>query len=862
MGDRKFLQRISPLLGVVIFGAALWVLHHQLEHLRWHQIIHQLDELPARSVALAVFLAAASYLALTCYDLLGTKYLNWNIPRGRVMFASFISYAFGYNIGLSVLSSGSVRFRLYTAWGLSAVDVFKLVAFVTVTSWLGILTLAGVTFFIEPLSLPEGWHLPFGIAVRPIGIIFFAAIAIYLAACAIRRQPVQLGSWDFKLPPVKLAVLQVVVGTIDWMLAASVLYVLIPPSHNLPFDTFLSAYLLSQMTGIVSQVPGGLGVFETMVLLLLEPIVPPEEILSSILAYRAIYYVLPLMVGGILLGGYELRQRWKLVGRMGRVFGQWVDTIVPQILAFVIFFAGAIMVLSGAIPAAKGRLQWLSGLMPLSAIEMSHFLGSFVGVWLLFLGRGLQQRLRAAYWMAVMLMAFGIVFSVVRNFDYKEAAFLAAVLLMLIPCKQRFYRRSSLLNQQFTPAWIALIVIVIAGSIWLGMFAYKHVEYKNELWWQFSLFAGAPRFLRASVGVVVFALIFALARLMRPAPPPVMIPPADEMKLLEQLVHKSPKTCANLALLGDKHIFFNNRHTAFIMYGIHGRSWISMGEPIGPDEVLPELAWNFREQSDRYGAHCVFYEVGTENLPLYLDLGLTLLKFGEEACVRLADFSLESGLRRARSSRDRREFHYVLHRLEKEGCRFEVVPAESAPMLMPQFKHISDNWLAEKKSKEMGFSLGFFDQAYLSRFPAAVVWKGQTIAAFANLWLGAEKTEISPDLIRYSSDAPRNVMTYLFLQCILWGKAQGFEWFNLGMAPLAGLQNKPLSPLWARAGAMIFRHGEHFYHFEGLRRFKSKFDPVWTPKYIASPGGLALPRILADVLGVVRGHGKTSPPSG
>ena len=101
-----------------------------------------------------------------------------------------------------------------------------------------------------------------------------------------------------------------------------------------------------------------------------------------------------------------------------------------------------------------------------------------------------------------------------------------------------------------------------------------------------------------------------------------------------------------------------------------------------------------------------------------------------------------------------------------------------------------------------------------------------------------------------------------FLQCILWGKAQGFEWFNLGMAPLAGLQNKPLSPLWARAGAMIFRHGEHFYHFEGLRRFKSKFDPVWTPKYIASPGGLALPRILADVLGVVRGHGKTSPPSG
>jgi len=849
MGDRKFLQRISPLLGVVIFGAALWVLHHQLEHLRWHQIIHQLDELPARSVALAVLLAVASYFTLTCYDLLGTKYLNWNIPRGRVMFASFISYAFGYNIGLSVLSSGSVRFRLYTAWGLSAVDVFKLVAFVTVTSWLGILTLAGVTFFIEPLSLPQGWHLPFGMAVRPIGIIFFAAIAIYLAACAVRRRPVQLGSWDFRLPPLKLALPQVIVGTIDWMLAASVLYVLIPPSHNLPFDIFLSAYLLSQMTGIVSQVPGGLGVFETMVILLLEPIVPPEEILSSILAYRAIYYVLPLMVGGILLGGYELRQRWQLVGRMGRVFGQWVDAIVPQILAFVIFITGAILVLSGAIPPVKGRLHWLSDILPLSAVELSHFLGSVVGVWLLFIGRGLQQRLRASYWMAVMLMAFGIVFSVIRNFDYKEAAFLTVVLLMLIPCKQRFYRHSSLLSQQFTPAWIALVLIVIAGSIWLGIFAYKHVEYKNELWWQFSLHADAPRFLRASVGIVAFALIFALARLMRPAPPPTMIPPADEMRLLEQLVRKSPKTCASLALLGDKHIFFNEPRTAFIMYGIHSRSWISMGDPIGPDELLPELVWDFREQADRYAAHCVFYEVGTENIPLYLDLGLALLKFGEEARVRLDKFSLESG--------DRREFRYTLHRFEREDCRFEVVPAESLPQLLPQFKKISDNWLADKKSREMGFSLGYFDPAYLGRFPAAVVWKGNTIVAFANLWLGAEKAEISPDLIRFSSDAPRNVMAYLFVQCILWAKEQGFKWFNLGMAPLAGLQNKPLAPLWSRAGAMIFRHGEHFYHFEGLRRFKSKFDPVWTPRYIASPGGLALPRILTDVLALIHSRGKS-----
>jgi phosphatidylglycerol lysyltransferase len=107
--------------------------------------------------------------------------------------------------------------------------------------------------------------------------------------------------------------------------------------------------------------------------------------------------------------------------------------------------------------------------------------------------------------------------------------------------------------------------------------------------------------------------------------------------------------------------------------------------------------------------------------------------------------------------------------------------------------------------------------------------------------------------MRFMEHAPENVMEYLFIELMLWGKAEGYNRFNLGMAPLAGLQNRQLAPLWSKLGALVYRHGEHFYHFKGLRLYKSKFDPVWEPKYLACPGGLALPRILTNIAALTSG---------
>jgi phosphatidylglycerol lysyltransferase len=177
----------------------------------------------------------------------------------------------------------------------------------------------------------------------------------------------------------------------------------------------------------------------------------------------------------------------------------------------------------------------------------------------------------------------------------------------------------------------------------------------------------------------------------------------------------------------------------------------------------------------------------------------------------------------------------------------------AVPELLPDLQKISDSWLKEKNSREKGFSLGFFNNDYLMNFPVAVVRVQNEIVAFANLWTGAERHELSIDLMRYNRQAPDGIMEFLFINLMLWGQEQGYQFFSLGMAPLSGLENRPFAPLWNRIGAIIFRQGDHFYNFEGLRHYKEKFAPIWEPRYLACPGGLALPRILTNTTTLISG---------
>ncbi len=268
-----------------------------------------------------------------------------------------------------------------------------------------------------------------------------------------------------------------------------------------------------------------------------------------------------------------------------------------------------------------------------------------------------------------------------------------------------------------------------------------------------------------------------------------------------------------------------------------------MGDPAGPEREATELAWRFRELSDRHGGWACFYQVGPHALARYLDLGLSLLKLGEEAIVPLEGFSLEGGERRA--------LRQVHARGGREGLAFEVAPKEAVPALLPELRRVSDAWLAEKRTREKGFSLGYFEERYLCEGPVALARRDGAIVAFANVWAPANPAELSVDLMRYVPGAPRGTMDFLFVSLMRWGREKGYGAFNLGMAPFSGFEERSLAPAWTKLGARLFRYGEDFYNFQGVRQYKEKFAPEWRPRWLAAPGGLRLPVILTNIAALV-----------
>jgi len=371
------------------------------------------------------------------------------------------------------------------------------------------------------------------------------------------------------------------------------------------------------------------------------------------------------------------------------------------------------------------------------------------------------------------------------------------------------------------------------------------VDYANELWWQFELHGQASRFLRASVGAAVVILLVGVARMLRHAPHEAPRPGAADLADATRVIDAQPATYPNLVFLLDKALLFNEDRSGFVMYAVKGRTWVALGDPVGPDHTRSGLIRLFLERCDDFGGVPVFYEIGRTHLHRYADFGLTFVKLGEEARVGLSAFTLQGG----HASKRRQALRY----LERDGGTFRVVPAVEVPGIMDQLRAVSDDWLASKAGGEKGFSLGFFDEAYVARFPVAVIERRGRIEAFANLWLGADRQELSIDLMRYHRDAPKGVMEALFVHLLQWGKEQGYQWFALGMAPLSGFEQSPVASLWTRLGAFLYAHGEAVYNFQGLRAYKDKFDPVWEPHYLAYPGGLKLARIVADISALVAG---------
>ena len=842
----RYRQPIGLAVTLLLFAIALLACRHLLSELDIYALHDSVLATPLPSLLGAFAAMVCGFVILLGYEWSASRYAGVDLPARTLALGGFTAFAIGNAIGLSMLSGGSVRYRLYSRKGIGAGEVARMTLFASLSLGCALPPLAAVATLS---SLPAA-SAALGLSQSLLAIVASAVLllSVLLAIGIYRRrldeQPiphnllVRAGSRTLRLPGARLTVLQLVITALDVMAAATVLYMLLPEAP--PFGAFVLIYLLALAAGVLSHVPGGVGVFEAILLAAFADKLGAAPLAAALLLYRLIYVVLPMLVACVLLLANEARRLFA-AQRAIRV----ASGLAAPILAVLVFLSGVVLLFSGATPEIDTRLQDVGFLIPHRLIDASHFGASLVGVLCLLLAQGLRRRLSAAWVLTMILLLVGATLSLLKGFDWEEASLLCLTALLLSVFKRSFYRPSRLLELPFSPLYLIASICVVGASIWLLFFAYQDVPYSNKLWWQFALDADAPRGLRSALGSAVLLIVVALTWLLRTARPVIHLPTADELQRASTILMASHQPDGGLALTGDKALLFHPKDEAFLMYARRGRSLVALYDPIGPTQQRAEMIWQFRDLCDFHHARPVFYQVRAENLPFYMDIGLTAIKLGEEARVDLRRFDLEA------KGKEMKDLRYTWNRGSRDGLSLEIYEPGHAPL--DELKVISDAWLTGKNVREKGFSLGRFSPDYLNHFRIAIIhFEGKPVA-FANLLETHSRELASLDLMRAHPQAPKLTMEFMMVGLIQHYKKQDYTRFSLGMVPLSGLQPRRGAPLTQRLGSMVFSRGEQLYNFQGLRRFKDKFQPDWEPRYMAVPAGLDPLVALADTAALIAG---------
>jgi phosphatidylglycerol lysyltransferase len=820
----RYRTHLTALATLAVFCMVGFAIEQLTTEVRYDDVVQALADTKISSIVLALFFTALSFLALVFYDVNAIDYVGKKLPFPQVALTAFAAYAVGNTAGFGALSGGAIRYRAYSRLGLTPEDIGRVIAFVTIAFGLGLagvgsIALLAIADEIAPLIDVSSWVL------RLLG----GSIVLVLAAGVVLGRggrAVSIGRFSLRLPDSATWSRQFLVAAFDIAASATVLYVLLPQTA-ISWPVFLAVYAIAVGLGVLSHVPAGLGVFETVIIAALGSAVNIDAVLGSLVLYRLIYHVVPLLLAVLAVSATELRRFADHPVASG--FRRIGIRLMPQLLSALSLLLGVMLIFSSVTPTPDSNLEFLSNYLPLPIVEGAHFLASLAGLALVVAARGLGQKLDGAWWITIFSAAAALMLSLLKAVALVEAAFLAFLIFGLFVSRRLFRRRASLLNQTLTASWLTAIAVVCVGAVVILLFVYRDVDYSNELWWQFEFADEAPRGLRAVLGITIISTAIAVFSLLRPATTRLEPATDEALERAVDIVENQRYADANLVRMGDKSVMFSDKGDAFIMYGRQGRSWIALFDPVGDRSAMPELVWRFVETARAAGCRAVFYQISPALLSHCADAGLRAFKLGELAVSDLSTFEMKGGkwanLRQTAS------------RAQRDGLTFEVISAEDVPDVMDELAAVSDAWLADHNAKEKGFSLGAFTPDYILAQPVGILKLEGKIVAFANILITGAKDEGTIDLMRFSPDAPKGSMDFLFVQIMEYLRAEGFSHFNLGMAPLSGMSKRETAPVWDRIGSTVFEHGERFYNFKGLRAFKSKFHPQWHPRYLAVSGG-------------------------
>lgn len=584
--------------------------------------------------------------------------------------------------------------------------------------------------------------------------------------------------------------------------------------------TLIVLLTASSVIGIISMIPGGLGSFDVMMMLGLIRLGISQEIAFIwLLLFRLSYYLVPLLIGVI---GWLFATGKEFDKRFNGIPINLSKEILHKVISLLIGITGGVLVLTATVPEVFNRFQWLRRISPWNANLIAESPKIILGFLLIITSRALKNRVSRAYIPTLLIELAMIVYIFLDDFSWYSIVLIIVLFLLTLFTKSELYREQLVLSYEsiiidsFMVVFLMLLYIVV-GTLSRPTY---HLHHKVT---DFLLFPSEKVWISGLTGIFIVAAVWMLYLKYLQGKKRLIGTELDERVALDILTTYGGNTQSQLIFMGDKRMWvYEDR--VLIQFAIRQDKILVMGTPSGDMSCLYEALLAFIEASDHLGYRPVFYEIDEKTTLILHELGYHFIKQGEEGHVNLSDFTLTGNKNKSKRQ--------AANQVEKAGYRLEIIERdELTPEYVARFREISDEWLGKRHEK--GFSLGYFDETYLSKAPIAIVCSDEKIVAFANIMPTYTKEFVTIDLMRYTNDAPNGVMDFLFIKLFEYFKAQGIEKFDLGMTPLANVGMSRRSFVSERIANLIYQFGDSLYNFEGLRNYKKKYVTSWEPRYTA-----------------------------
>ncbi|MEA2732115.1 MAG: glycosyltransferase 2 family protein [Acetobacteraceae bacterium] len=624
---KSWVRHLPAILGVALLIGAIYVVQREFRHLRLKDIGEALSAIPVHSLVFSFTWTILSYFILTFYDRLGTIYAGHKVSYGRVAFASFCAYSLSHNLGFAAISGAAVRYRLYAHWGLTPLQIGKTVAFCSLTFGLGGMVLGGSILFLEPRAIPFfGQHMP-KIVMYGVGALLWVVVLGYVTLSKVFGR-MKVGGHEIELPGWRMAIVQVLLATVDVAVTATIFYALLPSAPGLTWLIFLGVYVASYTAGLAANLPGGIGVFDTAMLFGLEPYMGAPHIVGAILVFRLYYYVIPLFLAGSLFAGNEIVLRGGgVLGRVGRLapvqaMGRWSEPDFAVTAATgAVGLCGALMLCLGVL-APQADFSWIDPDYGELARQAGQFVPSLIGAGLVMMAIGLSHRVNLAWGLTIFMLVLGAAFAATQDNRLWVAGILVLTTLLLAPFRACFYRHARLTSGPLQPD-SALTLAVLGLCLFSLAITRGHTHLlQNNAFWAVIISPELPNTTRLAVAISMLLGLTAIWLLLRPGRVRYLPWDNSARKLLRGMGGRLDQA-ADGVLLGES-------SRAAIPFRRCGRVLLGLGDPVGDEDDRISTIWRLRDLAQQEGLDAAVWHAGPELLKVYGDLGLTAWPLGPD----------------------------------------------------------------------------------------------------------------------------------------------------------------------------------------------------------------------------------------